>query len=268
MKLLTKKRLTSNPKRLNSKKLKLAILTLLVFPFQISNATAVTPICATTFTVVQEIIKGKVLDEKGNSLSGVNVSVKGSNEKTQTGFDGSFTIQTPNNNSVLVFSYLGMETREIIASFSPMSIVLRENTKLLDDVVMVGYTSQKSNKISGAVATIKAAKLRDVTEGDVGKMLQGKISGVTVTNNSGDPGEQPIIRIRGIGSITAGSNPLYVVDGVIGGIPNRIKGCCIDNTIWCSCRKWSYSYNHQAWKIRKNYFRFQNDFWNKSVRQW
>ncbi len=165
-------------------------------------------------------IKGKVINEKGDPLSGVNVHVKGKKTTVQTNSDGSFEIEIDENDTQLVFSYIGMESREVAVRNGFLTIVLKEEGQKLEDVVVMGYTSQKANKVSGSVAVVKAAQLRDVTEGDVGKMLQGKVSGVYVGNSSGKPGADPVIRIRGNGTVTAGSQPLYVVDGVIGGIPN------------------------------------------------
>lgn len=122
---------------------------------------------------------------------------------------------------LLVFKLIGYTEQEVaLNGRSELKITLKEDSKQLEEVVVMGYTSTQSGKVSGSVAVVKAEELRDVTTSDVDKMLQGKVSGVFVGNGSGQPGEKPTIRIRGNGTVTAGADPLYVVDGIIGGIPN------------------------------------------------
>jgi TonB-linked SusC/RagA family outer membrane protein len=223
MKLLTK----NKPRnlRLNDlsrKIIKLTTISLLTLTLQVSAAEVPKTVIfsGTNFPQEQKQIKGKVTNEKGDPLVGATVQVKGSNVAVLTKEDGSFSIEVPKNSTKLVVSYVGMESQEVTIENTTLTIILKEIGQKLDEVVVMGYTTQKSNKISGSVAVVKAAQLRDVTEGDVGKMLQGKVSGVFVGSSSGQPGSAPVIRIRGNGTVTAGSDPLYVVDGVIGGIPN------------------------------------------------
>ena len=173
-----------------------------------------------SFQQVQKRVTGTVYDSNGDTLPGANVVAIGSAVSTQTDINGAFTINIPSNVTTLVVSFVGMEDQEVKVSNAPLRIIMLGGGQKLQEIVVMGYTSQKANKISGSVAVVKAAQLRDVTEGDVGKMLQGKVSGVFVGSSSGQPGSAPVIRIRGNGTVTAGSDPLYVVDGVIGGIPN------------------------------------------------
>ena len=102
---------------------------------------------------------------------------------------------------------------------------MESDINTLDEVVLMGYSSMKKTELSSSVVSVQGDKLRDIVTPDVGNMLQGKVAGVVVTNDSGAPGSTATIRIRGTGSITAGSSPLYVVDGVAGGIfnPNDIE---------------------------------------------
>ena len=103
------------------------------------------------------------------------------------------------------------------------------DSKILDEVVVLGYTSQKKNELSSSVVSINAESLKDVTTSDLGNMLQGKAAGVLVMNSSGQPGTGADIRIRGTGSISAGAAPLYVVDGVAGGSfnPNDVESLTV-----------------------------------------
>lgn len=223
MKLLTKKKPRDlGINNLSHKEIKLTLLSLLALTFQVSTASTLKTDASydTSVSVVQKVVKGKVTDEKGNPIPGANILAKGTSVTAQTDMDGSFVINVSENVTKLVVSYIGMESQEVSVSNGNLTIVLKEVGQKLSEVVVMGYTTQKSNKISGSVSVVKAAQLRDVTEGDVGKMLQGKVSGVFVGSSSGQPGSAPVIRIRGNGTVTAGSDPLYVVDGVIGGIPN------------------------------------------------
>lgn len=164
-------------------------------------------------------LKGTVSDAAG-PLPGVTVSVKNSTIGTQTDNNGKFSFSVPGN-ATLVFKLIGYIEQEVaLNGRSEIKIVLKEDSKQLEEVVVMGYTTAQTGKISGSVAVVKAEELRDVTASDVDKMLQGKVSGVFVGSGSSQPGEKPTIRIRGNTTVTAGADPLYVVDGIIGGIPN------------------------------------------------
>ena len=169
-------------------------------------------------------VKGTVIGAEDNEpMPGVSILVKGTTTGTITGIDGDFTLTVPEN-SVLQFSFMGYKTVEKPAS-SVMNIVLETEATELQEVVSLGYSAVKKAELSSAVVTISSEALTDVTSSDVGNMLQGKIAGVQVTNAGGQPGDAAQIRIRGTGSITAGSDPVYVVDGVMGGTfnPNDVE---------------------------------------------
>src|SRR5690625_1094649 len=164
-------------------------------------------------------ISGRVVDSEGEPLIGVNIQVKDSSKGTATDFDGNFTLEDIDENAVLVISYIGYQTQEIVVGGrSDIEIVMDPDSQLLDEVVVVGYSSKRQSELSSAVSVIDSEKLQNgVTSSSLGDMLQGKVPGLTISNSSGHPGEEPNIVIRGVGSIGAGYKPLYVVDGIIGG---------------------------------------------------
>ena len=175
----------------------------------------------------QNVVKGKVVSAETNQpMVGVSVFVKGDNLRgTSTDASGNYSIKA-SANEVLVFSFIGCETaNEAVNQRTVIDVRLKTQSNQLDDVVVMGYSTQTKAEISSSVVTLKGENLTDVTSPDVGNMLQGKAPGVLVYNTSGQPGSQATIRVRGTGSISAASDPLYVVDGIIGGSfnPNDIE---------------------------------------------
>ena len=169
-------------------------------------------------------VKGTVIDADGSEpMIGVSVLVKGSTVGTVTDFDGNFDLTVPDK-ATLQLSYIGYKTIEVRA-VEKMSIIMESDAQQLQEVVSLGYSAVKKAELSSAVVTVSADQLTDVTTSDVGNMLQGKVAGLTVSNASGQPGDAAQIRIRGTGSISAGSAPVYVVDGVMGGAfnPNDVE---------------------------------------------
>src|SRR5690606_35919070 len=153
------------------------------------------------------------------------IVVEGASRGTVTDFDGNYTLDVEPD-AVLVYSYIGFETiTEQVAGRTQIDIVLQEDTSQLDEVIVMGYSSKSKAELSSAIVTLSAEKLNDVTTSDIGTMLQGKAAGVMVSSASGQPGASSEIRIRGTGSITAQSSPLYVVDGISGGSfnPNDVE---------------------------------------------
>ena len=169
-------------------------------------------------------VKGTVIDaDNSEPLIGVSILVKGTTEGTITDFDGNFSMTVPDK-ATLQLSYVGYKTIELRA-VENMQIIMESDAQQLQEVVSLGYSAVKKAELSSAVVTISSEALTDVTTSDVGNMLQGKIAGVQVTNAGGQPGDAAQIRIRGTGSITASSEPVYVVDGVMGGTfnPNDVE---------------------------------------------
>ncbi|WP_031426815.1 SusC/RagA family TonB-linked outer membrane protein [Flavimarina sp. Hel_I_48] len=159
-------------------------------------------------------ITGTILDAVNVPLPGANVLVKGTNTGTLTDFDGNFSIAA-SQGDVLVISYVGYNTQEIpVNADSNFKINLTEDTNSLDEVVVVGYGTQKKSVVTGAISSVKAEDLESLPVTRVEQSLQGRSSGLTIAANSGQPGSSSTIRVRGITSF-GNNEPLWVVDGVI-----------------------------------------------------
>jgi TonB-linked SusC/RagA family outer membrane protein len=161
-----------------------------------------------------KVIKGKVTDEKGETLIGVTVTVKGTKVGTATNMNGEFEIKG-NINDILVISFIGMETKEVKYLGKALKITLKKESKELNEVVITGYQRIEKRKLCSSVSSVKG---KDILESDnisIDKMLQGKIAGVSVMNQSSTPGAAPKIRIRGSSSISGNREPVWVVDGII-----------------------------------------------------
>lgn len=158
-------------------------------------------------------ISGKVLSsEDGQPVIGASVMVKGTNTGTITGTDGGFTIQA-SGSKVLVVSYVGMKTQELEAKPN-MVVKLEPNAEQLDEVVVVAYGTTTKKSFTGSAAVIKGDKLSKSETSNISKALEGAVAGVQISSSTGQPGASADIRIRGVGSISAGQSPLIVVDGV------------------------------------------------------
>ena len=157
-------------------------------------------------------ISGVVRDEQGEPLIGVSVLIEGTTQGTITDFDGNFTLNAQEGQTLEV-SYMGYRTEHVRVSGSSLAVVLQEDTKTLDEVVVVGYGTQKRSDLTGSVASVKADDVNAVPTSSVAEMLRGQAAGVVVTQNSARPGGQSDIVIRGKKSLTGGNAPLYIVDG-------------------------------------------------------
>jgi TonB-linked SusC/RagA family outer membrane protein len=160
------------------------------------------------------IIKGIVLDELGQPMIGVNIASKGSAKGTTTDFDGSFTITVSSNTEALIISYVGYETKEVsIAGKTNITVSMVPSSKTLNEVVIVGYGTQKKKNVLGAMSSIKGETLTLSSAPSVLTALQGKVAGLQITQNSAQPGGGFNIQIRGAGSANASNDPLVVIDG-------------------------------------------------------
>ena len=178
-------------------------------------ATLTVLVCGTA--VAQSTVTGVVMAEgEPDPVIGANVVLKGTTNGTITDFDGNFSIEAKAGD-VLVFSYLGYKTQEVKVTntSAPVKVTLASDNVMLDEVVAIGYGAMKKSDLTGAVTSVKAEELTKAPVSGLDQALQGRAAGVTVTTNSGQPGEAATIRIRGIGSAIGGNDPLYVVDGVI-----------------------------------------------------
>ena len=164
----------------------------------------------------QTVVKGTVTSADDDMpLIGVSVVEQGTTNGTVTDFDGNYELEVTSG-AMIQFSYIGYKTQTKKAT-AVLNIIMESDAIMMEEVVSLGYSSLKKAELSSAVVTVSSEALTDVTTADVGNMLQGKVAGVQVTNAGGQPGDAAQIRIRGTGSITAASDPVYVVDGVMGG---------------------------------------------------
>ena len=167
----------------------------------------------TSLTYSQDV-SGTVSDSSG-PLPGASVLVKGTTNGAQTDLDGKFTIRNVGSNAVLVISYIGLKTQEVnVAGKTSVSILLKEDSAELKEVVVIGYGSVKKKDATGAVDQISSKKFDNVAATNPAELLRGKVAGVQITSSSGEPGAANSIRIRGNGSLRGGNGPLIVVDGV------------------------------------------------------
>ena len=170
-----------------------------------------------TFLVMAQTreIRGRITDSQGNGVSGATVSVKGSTVATQTGGDGSFTLTVPQNAGILVISSVGFANQEVnIVGKTTLNLSLSQQSRQLDEVVIVGYGQQQRSRVTGSVSTLRSSEIENIPLPSIDQILQGKIAGLQSVAPTGQPGSLQQVRIRGIGSISAGSAPLYVVDGI------------------------------------------------------
>jgi len=161
----------------------------------------------------ENIINGIVSDTKtGEVLSGVNILVKGTTNGTYSNFDGEYSLRNLKEGQIIEFSYLGYKTKVISASFGKLDVQLTEDFESLSEVVVIGYGTQKKKEVTGAVSVVNADVIENLNPTRVEQALQGQVSGVNITSNSGAPGSGMNIRIRGV-STNGDSRPLILVDG-------------------------------------------------------
>ena len=160
------------------------------------------------------VISGTVKDQTGETIISASVVVKGTSLGTVTDFDGNYSIDVPDDATVLVFSYIGMVTQEINITGDVINVVLSENSEVLEEVVVTGYGTTKKRDVVTSVASVGAEQLKDIPVTSAAEALQGKLSGVSVTTTEGSPDADVKIRVRGGTSLTQSNDPLYIVDGM------------------------------------------------------
>lgn len=173
-------------------------------------------------------IKGKVTDSTGGPLPGVSVVVKGTTNGNITDFDGNYKLKDVPEGAILVFSFVGMKTQEVVSSKDVINITMADESIGLDEVVAVGYGSQKKSSLTGAVASISPKELQKLPQSNVGAALQGRSPGVSVTTDGGVAGGAVNILIRGASSLTNVS-PLYVIDGAFANNLSGVNSADIEN---------------------------------------
>ena len=158
-------------------------------------------------------ITGVVADEKGEPIIGANVIEKGTTNGTVTDIDGNFSLQIPSNTTLQV-SYIGYLPQEIqVGNQTNLRITLREDTKALDEVVVIAYGTQKARSVTGAMSKMNTEELADMPVANIGQKLQGKFSGVQIYQANGEPMAGMALRVRGQASFNGGNSPLVVIDG-------------------------------------------------------
>ncbi|HZL10679.1 MAG TPA: TonB-dependent receptor [Prolixibacteraceae bacterium] len=167
----------------------------------------------------EKTVSGTITDNTGQPIPGVTVVVKGTNTGVVTGFDGKYSIGNISANSSLQFSFVGLKTQELtVGNKSSINIVMEEETVGIEEVVAIGYGTKKKVNLTGSVASVGSVDIVKRPAHSVGNLLQGKVTGLQIVQQSGEPGnDNPVIRIRGMGTFSgAGSDPLVLVDGVQG----------------------------------------------------
>jgi TonB-linked SusC/RagA family outer membrane protein len=167
-----------------------------------------------SFITAQTKVSGIVSDENGLTLPGANVTVVGSTKSVTTDMNGKYEINAPAEGT-LSFSFIGFNTVKVaIKGKAKIDVKLTSTAENLKDVVVIGYGTQKRGNVNSSISSVKAKDLENLKQVNVDQMLQGKVAGVTVTNNSGAPGSAASVRVRGTTSISGTNEPLYVIDGV------------------------------------------------------
>lgn len=160
-------------------------------------------------------VSGSVLDATGAGLPGVSVTIKNTSAGTVTDFDGNYTLSGVNNQSVLMFSYIGFVTQEVaVGSADRLDVNMAEDATLISEIVVTGYGTQRKSQVTGAISSISSKEISEIPITNLAQALTGRASGVNVTQSGSKPGSTPKILIRGRRSFNAGNDPLYVVDGI------------------------------------------------------
>jgi len=160
-------------------------------------------------------VTGQVKADDGNPMPGATVAVAGTTIGTITDMDGNYSITVPTENSILSFSFIGYVTKQVtVGKQTIINVILASDATSLEEMVVVGYSSQKKSLLTGAVSVVKSDNFKDTPLSTLDGVMQGQVSGVQVMQNSGTPGGEMSVRIRGVSSISGSSQPLYVIDGI------------------------------------------------------
>ncbi|MFS4418732.1 SusC/RagA family TonB-linked outer membrane protein [Maribacter sp. 2307ULW6-5] len=169
-----------------------------------------------SFSLSAQQVTGTVTEGGGVPLPGASVVEKGTSNGTQADFDGNYTLELTTENATLVFSYIGYTSQEeIVNGRAVVNVTLNDDVSQLDEVVVIGYGTQRRQNVSAAISTLSAEAVEGRPVADFANAIQGQVAGLQITNSSGRPGAGTQVQIRGTGSITGNSSPLYVIDGAI-----------------------------------------------------
>lgn len=171
--------------------------------------------CWSSLVIAQGVIKGKVTDETGSGMPGVNIVIKGTTNGTTSDTNGDYSISVNESDAVLVFSFIGYETQEVaLAGRTTVDVSLTLNIESLSEIVVIGYGERRQEAITGSVVSIKGDMMRDIPAANITSSLQGRLAGVDMSQSSSKPGAAMQIRIRGTRSLNAENDPLIVLDGI------------------------------------------------------
>lgn len=160
-------------------------------------------------------VNGKITDQNGEEIPGVNIQIKGIQKGTNSDINGAFALDVAHKNEILQISFIGYKTEEIrVGNQTEITVALTPDTKQLNEVVIVGYGQQERKNLIGSISKVNPAETKNIPSGSFDAQLAGKVAGVQIGSNTGVPGEAVTIRLRGATSINANNNPLYVLDGV------------------------------------------------------
>lgn len=180
-------------------------------------------LCLGNFVVAQIAVTGKVSDKSGQPLPGVSVTLKGTSTGTTSDASGAFSLTANDSTAVLVFTYVGFPMQEItLGNRTTLDVTLSSSAGQLNEVVVIGYGTQKRKEVTSAVATVNAEGFNKGNISDVAQLLQGKVSGLSISRPGGNPNGGFTIRLRGLSTLGANTSPLVVVDGQIGADINTI----------------------------------------------
>lgn len=173
--------------------------------------------------IVARAVTGKVTSEDGEGLPGVNILVKGTSIGTTSDVSGNYSIDVPDDNAVLVFSFIGYVTQEVpVGSQSVIDVQLKQDVVSLEEIVVVGYGSQEKKAITSAIANVTPDEFNKGNVNNVAQLLQGKVAGLQISRAGGDPNQNFSIRLRGLSTLGANTQPLVVIDGQIGADLNSV----------------------------------------------
>jgi TonB-linked SusC/RagA family outer membrane protein len=189
---------------------------IVIKPEETGNLTESAPLLASAAEIT---VKGRVIDaQNSEALPGVNVLIKGTQSGTSSDANGNYTIQVPDGNATLVFSFVGYTSHEAnVGNQTQINVSLKTDNKSLEEIVVVGYGTVKKSDVTGSVSSVKAQEITAYPALGTIQALQGRAAGVQIQANNGEPGSTFKVRVRGSSSINASSDPIYVVDGFVGG---------------------------------------------------
>lgn len=179
-----------------------------------NEATVVESALLASSELVDRTVKGRVTEESGGGLPGVSIILKGTQRGTVTDVDGNYQMEIPDEDATLIFSFVGYVSEELpVGTQTSLDITLKIDQKSLEEIVVVGYGTQKKRDVSTAISSVSAKELKDKPMANFASAMTGKMAGVRIVNSNSAPGGGTTIRIRGVSSINASNNPLIVIDG-------------------------------------------------------